>query len=269
MSFAGNDAAGLFGGPAARDGDGAEGTNKKRVTLKDSESVAAVMFKAWEASTLEIHQPKELWKYIAQGNKYIEYHSELAATAEAGGDYRVGVGLSRHAGLLVNAIERLKEDQSLKRLIVKGAYDKAMGEANHLLPHLKKLNFGKGSLTKDEGNESLKNLKNKRARTEEAVILASEEDIEIAVKVLLEWLGMEKSALRGLLVVLSAGGLPYAAMAGERTLRAWTEAGGATAESATRAAKAVRMARMGSVEPGSASTAASTKNDIDALFTGK
>ena len=267
--FSGNDAAGLFGAPAARVGDGGEGPNKKRVTLKDSESVAAVMFKAWEASSLENHQPKELWKYIAQGNKFIEYHSELAATAETGGDYRVGVGLSRHAGLLVNTIERLKDDQTLKRLLVKDHLDKAMAEANHLLPHLKKLNFGKGSLTKDDVNESLKNLKNKRARTEEAVSFASEEDIEKAVKVLFDWLTAETSALRGLLAILSAGGLPYAAMAGERTLRAWAEAGGATAETATRAAKAVRAARMGSAEPVSSSSASSTKKDIDALFTGK
>ena len=169
----------------------------------------------------------------------------------------------------MNTIERLKEDQVLKRLIVKGALDKVMTEANYLLPHLKKLNFGKGSLTKDDVNESLKNLKNKRARTEEAVSFASEEDIEKAVKVLFDWLMSESSALRGLLTTLSAGGLPYAAMAGERTLRAWAEAGGATVESATRAAKAVRMARMDSAGPATSSTAASTKKDIDALFTAK
>ena len=272
-----NDAAEPFGGPAARGGDGGEGPNRKP-SLKDVESKAAVMFKAWESSTPQTHQPKELWKYMSEGKKFIEYHlelaaaqgnfehhSELAATADTAGDYRAGVLLSRHARLLVKTIERLKEDQVLKNLIVKGELEKAMAEANYLLPHLKNLRFDKGSLTNDDVNESVKQ-KNKRARTEEAASLASEEDIEKAVKVLFDWLMSESSALRGLLASLFL--VTYAAMAGERTLRVWAEAGGATAESATRAAKAVRMARMGSAEPTSSRTAASTKKDTNVL-TGK
>ena len=258
------DAAGLFGGVPTRDGDG-ESSGKKRVSLKDSESVAAVMLKSWEASLLEDVQLKELWNYISQGTKYIEYHSELAATESTGGDYRVGVGLSRHAELLVNVIERLKQDEGLKRLIVKEYYERAMTEARELLPHLKKLHFGKGSLKKYDAKESLRNLKNKRSLTEEVVVYPSEQDLDKAAAVLYKWLQSEASPLRALLLVISAGGLPYAATAGEMTLRAWVQGGGATEETVSRAAKAIRTARVSGSEPTSSSVAA-RKSEIASLF---
>ena len=99
--------------------------------------------------------PKELWSYIAAGTKYIKYNSELAAQAQhvdsqSAWDYRVGVGLSRHAGLLVSMIERLRADNFLKALLEKRAYEKAMVKAIALLPHLQTLNFGKGSVRRGD-----------------------------------------------------------------------------------------------------------------------
>ena len=260
-----NDAAGLFGDVQTRHGDG-EAPLKKRVSLKDSESVAASMLKSWQASVLQDVPSKELWNYISQGTKHIEYHSELAATDSNGGDYRVGVGISRHAELLVNIIERLKEDKSLKRLIVRDAYDRAMIEANELLPHLKKLNFGKGSLNKYVVEKSLNKLKKKRPFSEDVVIYPSEKELEKAVKVLFQWLQSKASSLRALLVILSSGGLFYVAMAGDRTLLAWVQGGEATEESATRAAKAIRTSRMSGCKELASAVAASLKNEVESLF---
>ena len=236
------------------------GVLKKRVTVRDSKSVAAIMFKPWEASALEDICSNELWKNI-QGRHFIEYHSDLASTGKTGGDYGIGVGLSCHATLLVNTIERLKQDEALRRLIVEKIYEEAMTEAKELLPHLKKLNLHQ-VLNKDDACKSLKTL-SKQPLAEEIVTFPSEEDLEKAVHVLFTWLQAEQSPFRSLFVILSAGGLPYAAMTGERTLRAWVQGGGATEERATRAAKAIRTARMSGEEPASAS---SRMQEIASLF---
>ena len=217
--------------------------------------------------------PKDLWSYIASGTKYIEYHSEPAAQSQHvdsqhAWDYRVGVGLSRHAGLLVNMIERLRADLYFKATLDKDAYKKAMTEAMGLLPHLQTLNFGKGSVHRGEPeNVGLRGLR-KRARDDERKEFPSEGDIDAAVVEVFAWLERPQSALRGLLVVLSAGGLPYAAMAGERTLRAWIQCGNATAERAQVATKAVRTARVTGSEGSSpsASFAAAREQEISALF---
>ena len=133
--------AGLFGAAAPSEaGDKAiEPPTKKRIILKDNESVAAVLFRPWEASPLDMTPPKDLWSYIASGTKYIQYHSELAAQtqhvdSQHACDYRVGVGLSRHAGLIVNLIERLRTDAYLKAILDKDVYKKAMAESMTLPP---------------------------------------------------------------------------------------------------------------------------------------
>ena len=240
------------------------GVLKKRVIVRDSKSVAAIMFEPWKASALEDICSHELWRNI-QGRHFIEYHSDLAATGKTGGDYAVGVGLSSHATLLVNTIERLQQDTALRCLIVEKAYEEAMTEAKDLLPHLKKLNFHQVFLNKDDACKSLKTL-SKQPLAEEIVTFPSEEDLEKAVHVLFTWLQAEQSPFRSLFVILSAGGLPYAAMTGERTLRAWVQGGGATEESATRAAKAIRKARMSSKEPASSASVASRMQEIASLF---
>ena len=99
--------------------------------------------------------PKELWQYIAAGTNYIAYHSELAAKQEdhdtrSAWAYRVGVGLSRHAGLLVNFIERLRTDKDLIGFLAKQPLQNATVEAETRLPYLQIINSGKGSAYRAE-----------------------------------------------------------------------------------------------------------------------
>ena len=129
--------------------------------------------------------PKDLWSYIASGTKYIQYHSELAAKSEHvdfehGEDYRVGVGLSRHAGFLVSMIETLRTDPYLKAILDKDACKKAMTEGIALLLHFQTLDFGKGSVHRGEQeNVGLRGLR-KRGRDDELKEFLSEVDIDAA-----------------------------------------------------------------------------------------
>ena len=56
------------------------------------------------ASAIDDLSLAELWKAAAAGNRKAQFHTELAATEESGGPYRVGVGLSRTAQTLLAAI---------------------------------------------------------------------------------------------------------------------------------------------------------------------
>ena len=214
-------------------------------------------------------QPKELWSYIAAGTRYIEYHSELAAQSQhvdsqSAWDYRLGVGWLRHAGLLVNMIERLRTDTSLKLFLEKRAYKKAIVEGPDFFPHLQTLGFGKGSVQRGDHPRERRSPWS----PDDEKDYPSEVEIDAAVAELFAWLRRPQSALRAILLVLAAGGLPYAAMACERTFRAWVQGGNATAERAKVAAKAVRTARVtGSAgSSSSASLPAPREEEISALF---
>ena len=213
----------------------------------------AYSFRFAQASPLDMTPPTELWQYITAGTKYIAYHSDLAARQEdhdtrSTWAYRVGVGLSRHAGLLVNFIQRLLADNDLIGLLAKQPLQNATVEAEALLPYLQILNFGKGSAYRAEQEHAgLRTLK-KRGCEEDNKHFSSEAAIDEAVAALFDWLNKPQSALRGLLLALVASGLPFAAMAGERTLCSWIQGGSATVEIAKEAAKAVRTARMSGIE---------------------
>ena len=325
------DVAQLFGAAPAREasegGAAEEEPVKRRIILKDSETVAAVLFRPWEAhlrmlrnlrirtvvpedaldlrlprtykrirgctrftvstyvksfrfiaqaSPVDSTPPTELWHYISAGTKFIAYHSELAARQEehatrSAWAYRVGVGLSRHAGLLVNFVERLRTDKALIALLAEQPLKNATVEAEALFPYLQVLNFGKGSAFRAEQEHAgLRSLK-KRGREEDSKQFPSEAQIDEAVTALFAWLTKPHSALRGLLLVLAASGLPFAAMAGERTLISWIQGGGATVEFAKEAANAVRTARTsgGESSASSAALAIAREAEVSALFAPK
>ena len=221
--------------------------------------------------------PTELWRYISAGTKYIAYHSELAAREEehatrSAWAYRVGVGLSRHAGLLVNLIERLRTDKALIALLAEQPLKNATVEAEALFPYLQVLNFGKGSAFRAEQEHAgLRSLKRRGREEDTGRHFSSEAQINEAVTALFAWLTKPHSALRGLLLVLAASGLPFAAMAGERTLISWIQGGGATVEIAKEAANAVRTARASGAESSASSDALAVARDAEmsALFAPK
>ena len=86
----------------------------------------------------------QVWKAASDGNKGCVFHTELAAQENTGGDYRVGVGISRTAGTLLAAIEQLR-DTDVAKIIRPEVLQKADLEAKALEPYLAILNAGKGS----------------------------------------------------------------------------------------------------------------------------
>ena len=173
--------------------------------------------------------------------------------------------------LLVNLIERLRTDKALIALLAEQLLKNATVEAEALLPYQQILNFGKGSAYRAEQEHAgLRSLK-KRGREEDSRHFSSEAQIDEAVTALFAWLTKPHSALRGLLLVLAASGLPFAAMAGERTLCSWIQGGNATVEIAKEAANAVRTASTSGTESSASSAALATAREaeVSALFAPK
>ena len=204
---------------------------ERRTKLREREAVATVMYSPWEASRVETLSIKDLWKLSCEGDDYVAYHSELCADSSTGGPYRVGVGLSRNAAVLAKAIERLQTD-NMKAVLDDHKLALVLGEAEQLLPHLQILDFGKGS----ENSDGATTLRAVRKWGTDSKTSHTAEEIKAAACAVHEWLQKKQSPLRGLLSVLSGGGLFYSAYAAELTMRGWVQFGGATAEIAEKAA---------------------------------
>ncbi len=243
------DAAGLFGSAAADDGTKA---GERRTKLRRWDHVATQALNPVGASPVKDCSLKELWDKTKAGGKATMFFSNLAAGADSGGLWRVGVGASQTAESLLAAIAELRRP-IMKQLIIKVAYEKALAAAAALEPHLKILNAGKGSETGPPERAGFGSLRSAAAAAPEAA-RPSQSQVETAAAALYDFLVAEQNPLRAVLALLSGGGSFYAAAVAEKTARAWVKHAPATREDAQRAAVARAFGGAGQqdaqVEPG-------------------
>jgi len=221
------EAAGLFGSPSNKRGHGQEeiaatAATDRRTKLRKYDRVAAQALNPDGVSVIKDCSLKALWDSATHGNKAVHFYTELAALAETGGPYRVGIGVSRTAGIVKEAINMLKGND-YKRLMNKQLYDKAMTEALELEQPLNILDFGKGSVNAQQAGMTFGRMRTNSTggTTPQA---PSTGDVERAAKSFFAWLQKgDASPLRGMLAILSAGGVFYAAHCAEKTARAWKD----------------------------------------------
>jgi hypothetical protein len=142
----------------------------------------------------------------------------LYPTDETGGVYRIGVGLSRTAEAMISAIQRLKEPK-YKKLLDKDLYKAALDEASQLLPVLEIINAGKGTEGGGEAPTGFAALR--RLQFQEKVEGPSPAARKKAAAAFYEYLKKESTPLRGMLALLSGGGIFYSGAVAEKTARAW------------------------------------------------
>lgn len=205
--------------------------SERRVKLRDEDSVAKLLFHPWEKSPLTDLQPMDLWNHAKEGDDWVAYHTELAATESSGGCYRVGVGLSRCAGIIKKSIGEFRTS-NIKNIIKEELWAQVDADVKALEDALEVLDFGKGSQAGASARVSLKSLR--RGSAPEGV-QHTEEAMKEAAKMLHDWLSKPGTPLRAMLSILAGGGLFFAAHAAEKTLRGWV-ASGATREVAAAAA---------------------------------
>jgi hypothetical protein len=205
-------------------GSGVAGAAKKkvieqRIKLTNFDTVAAKAFEPWGISVLVDAPLDKLWAIVRKGDKYAKFYSELAANEQTGGDYRVGLGISRFCEVMVAAATEIKDNEDVRACLNAKVLQHATVEAEDLLPHFRRLNAGKSAL---EGKQdSFGGLKRKKNVGTSAPTPTQAELEESAAKIH-KWLEMgSDSNLRMLIQFMSNGGVFYAANAADKTARAW------------------------------------------------
>ena len=202
---------------------GIENANNKererRVKLKSYDAAAAQLLNPYGESIAKHMNTAELWDAVETGNQIAVFHSELAATKTTGGDYRVGIGISRTAEALKAAIAALKSD-NLKKLIKEEFYEAAIDEATGLEPHLNVLDLGKASQV---GTYEAKGFAKYRSMAGETKKPTNEE-IGLAAEALLTWFGKNQTPLRAVLAILAANGCFWSGHIAEKVARGWMTA---------------------------------------------
>jgi hypothetical protein len=129
-------------------GGGVAEPAKKRICLKHYDLVPAQLLNPMGMSGIERFPLQQLWEHCQKGNKAAAYFTELCSDDDA----RRSVGLSRACEVLEVAITRLRECPQTKTVLKEGVLEKALAEADTLLPHLQVLNKGNGGDLEVMGN---------------------------------------------------------------------------------------------------------------------
>ena len=229
--MANQEAAGLFG---AAGGDAATGAaaaargakhqktdkDEKRVMLRPWDTAAAQVLNPYGRSSVIDMSQAELWKAVAEGSAKARFHTELAATTETGGNYRVGIGLSRMAGTYLANIEELRKSD-VARLLKQEPLQLALAEAEHLEPSLKILYAGKGSqFMADSAAIGFGRVRQERSKQKDGP-KHSQEEVEKAAADMHAFLSKPTSPLRAIMSILSGGGVFYAGNVIDKVGRAW------------------------------------------------
>ena len=209
------EAQGLFGNDAA-----APTATERRKMLKRWDHVSVQVLQPQGKS--EVHEMglATLWKKTAHGNKASCHHSNLASEES----YREGVGWSQTAESLLAAIDEIKEadpknpKKLFNKLLKHELFLKAHQEAVQLEPFLRRINAGKGSEKATEAEGFGATRERQRAHDGDA---PTDAELREAVGKLRTFLqdGMN-SPLRGLLSVVSSGGVFYQAAVADKVARA-------------------------------------------------
>ena len=211
------------GGADAADRDdkasNASGGGNKRIKLYPFDSTASQIFNPYGKAGLNTVNLQQLWGVIKAGTRKAKFTSELAATEADGGDFRIGIGISRIAEAIIVAIQHL-DDPIMAKILNNDLLKKAQVEGHALLPHLRLLDAGKEM--GDDGTLNVSALKKQRTASGSAAKAARQrEDVEQAAKSLHAWLNKPESALRAMLHLLAGDGCFFAAAVAEKSARAW------------------------------------------------
>ena len=167
---------------------------------------------------------KTMWTMLKTGNKAVKHHSNLAAEDP----FRQGVGISQLADTLLAAFAKIKSEK-VKQVIREDIYAKAMKEIDTLTPHPKVLNAGPRKFTRRVGVASLRSSASSSSAEPPAPPVPPE-DAARSARGIHAWLMLPTTPARGLLSLIGAGGVFYAAQVQDRAARAYVEHGGITVD---------------------------------------
>ena len=199
------------GSTSAR-GDGAPPA--KRTCLRHYDQVPKQVFNSMGASGAESIPLKRFYEVMKAGNKGVKHFSNLCYDEPK----RQRIGMSQTCEVLEATLERFIQGDA-KHIMQEHIYKRAADEAKALLPFVKTLNTGPLPDASSHSASSVAFYGNsQRSRPMPAAAVSQE-----AAGKLFDFLSDEKSMLRGVLKVLSSGGLWYNAAIWDKAMRAWRQ----------------------------------------------
>ena len=219
-------AAGIFGDAAVQKQKKGE-PKEKRHQLTKYDTVACKVLDPYAIGILDDCGLESLWKIVKKGDKFCKFLSEFAGTSDNSPDpaIRIAVAISRYAEIMVNVITEWKGHTDLRKIIIPAKVAMADAEADALLPHMKRLNFGKrDSKDPEDSFSALKEAKRRKLEQGNVAEAGSGAGLEEAIDAMFTFI--EKgtdSDLRMMITLLSTGGVFFAAQSLDKTARAWLE----------------------------------------------
>jgi len=198
----------------------------KRQKLFRYDHAAVMLFQPFGISTAHTASLTTLWEFASKGNKKVAYYTEFASNDPL----RRGIAISRVAEALSLTIKELQKDEWGK-LLEKKVYAALTKEMAKVSEWLLALDFGK-RLSTGLGASSSASMAQPKP--------ASKYNPEEAARALYEFLDSPNSVFRGVLGMLSAGGLFYGAFMADKCARASIarEGGNLSSEAYAEAARA-------------------------------
>jgi len=216
---------GIFGDAAAPK---KKEPKEKRHQLTKYDTVACKALDPYAVGILDDVSLPSLWKIVKKGDKFCKLFSELAGDSSNSPDpaIRVAVGISRYAEIMCNVITEWKGHEDLRKILKPEKVDLVDKEAEALLPHMQRLNFGKRDSKDPE--DSFSTLKEaKRRKLDKGNVgggSSSGTQLEASIGAMFDFLEQgTASDLRMVISLLSTGGVFFAAQSMDKTARAWLE----------------------------------------------
>ena len=181
-----------------------EPPTKRRNFLRRGDHLSTTIFEPYRPCGLEELSANSLYDQALKGTRWVCHHSNLADSDP----YRQGVSISLFAQLMKHVCDKFRSER-IKAMLVPALYERIKIVVDELYPHFEILDGGQLRRVV-RGSSQLR-----------ASSLKPINDVEVAVKHVVQWLSKDKDPLRGFMAAFSCEGVTYAGQVEEKLARGY------------------------------------------------
>ena len=181
-----------------------EPPTKRRNFVGRGDHLSTTIFEPYRPCGLEELSANFLYDKALKGTRWVCHHSNLADSDP----YRQGVSISLFAQLMKHVCDKFRSER-IKAMLVPALYERIKIVVDELYPHFAVLDGGP-LFRVTRGSRQLR-----------ASSLRPMNDVDLAVKAVVQWLRKEKDPLRGFMAAFCLEGLSYAGCVEEKLLRGY------------------------------------------------
>ena len=181
-----------------------EPASKRRNYVARGDYASTQIFEPFKPCGIEEMNPASMFTMAEKGSRYVTHHSHFADVDP----YRQGIAISQFAQLMKHVCDRFRSDR-IKHMLRPELYARIKVVVDELYPHFEILDGGQLRRVV-RGSSQLR-----------ASSLKPINDVEVAVKNVVQWLSKDKDPLRGFMAAFSCEGVTYAGQVEEKLARGY------------------------------------------------